>query len=94
MKYSLLILLSLNTWAGPIMIYHEENQESADQIREVLIREYQIPEDLIELKKVRECAVLKDKGVLDLCLKNNVDLDVVSVDRGFVNESLKIFRAP
>lgn len=80
--------------AAPIRIFHEGNIEKAHTVKNIFSQNYQIPEELIVLKLVSNCGDLKGKGKLDVCLNNNGDLIIVSVDRGFVNESLKIFWAP
>jgi len=91
---SLALLLTFNASASPIKIYYEEDSTRAGWVKDIFKETYSIPEDLISLSKVTNCGVLKGRGKLDLCLKNNGDLLVVSVDRGFVNDSLKIFKAP
>lgn len=95
MKFAIsLLLLSVSTFASPIKIYHEDNVDHAVAIKDTLTQGYFIPEDLMSLQVARRCEDLIEGGKLDLCLKNNGDLIVVSVDREFVNESLKVFRAP
>jgi hypothetical protein len=80
--------------ASPIHLYHETNLVEAEMLRTILMSDYQIPEELILIRETRDCDGIREKGKLDLCLKNNGDLVVVSVDKEFVNESLKVFRAP
>ncbi len=89
-----LFFLSLGVHASPIRIYHESEEGRARIVREIFLQQYFIPEDLIAMENVNDCGDLKGQGKLDLCLKNNGDLLVVSVDRGFIYESLKIFQAP
>lgn len=89
-----LFLFSFNTHAFPIHLFHEDNAAEATMLKEILIKDYLIPEELIGLKVAKDCEKQRPYGKLDLCLKNNGDLIVVSVDRGFINESLKIFQAP
>ncbi len=91
---SLFFLTALPALASPIRIYHEGEQGRAQIVREIFQQQYFIPEDLIAMMEVSDCDGLKSQGKLDLCLKNNGDLLVVSVDRGFIHESLKIFQAP
>lgn len=94
MKYVISFLLPLNLYASPIQIFHESEIERAEIVKEIFIESYKIPEILISLRTTKKCEELKRNGKLDLCLKNNGDLQVVSVDSGFINESLKIFQAP
>lgn len=94
MKYVISLFLSLSLHASPIYLFHEDNLVDAQIYKEIMIRDYYIPEELISLMKSQNCEDQKSAGKLDLCLKNNGDLYVVSVDRGFINESLKIFQAP
>ncbi len=88
------LLLALPAFAAPIRIFHEKEDDRARVVREIFLQQYFIPEDLIATKEVTDCEGLKGQGKLDLCLKNNGDLLVVSVDREFIHESLKIFQAP
>ena len=88
------LLFSASVSASPIHVYHEAISEEAGRYRDLLTTEYKIPEDLILMKTIKSCDGLKGEGKLDLCLKNNGDLLMVSVDREFINESLKVFRAP
>lgn len=94
MKFAISFLLTLNVYASPIHLFYEGNNEEALMYKEILIKDYLIPEDLIMVRGTRECEKIKPAGKLDLCLKNNGDLYMVSVDREFINESLKVFRAP
>jgi len=86
--------MATTTIGAPIQIFYEKEPERAQIVKDIFSNDYQIPEDLIALIKVVKCDDLVEKGKLDLCLNNNGDLLVVSVDRGFISESLKIFRAP
>jgi hypothetical protein len=94
MKYIISFFITLNCYSAPIRIFHEQHHEFAHAIKTIMVRDYLIPEELIEMKSIEDCTKLNRKGKLDLCLKNNGDLKLVSVDREFVNDSLKIFRAP
>ena len=94
MKYVISFFFCANVMAAPIHVYYEIEPSRAQSVKDIFTDQYLVPEDLIDLKEVPLCENLKSRGKLDLCLKNNGDLIVVSVDRGFINESLKIFRAP
>lgn len=94
MKFVISLLLTSSAFASPIRIYHEQNDTRAQIVKAIFMDVYSVPDDLIVVKAIQNCSEVKNKGRLDLCLKNNGDLLVVSVDRGFINESLKIFRAP
>lgn len=89
-----LVFAAANAMAAPIQIFYEQDPMNAQTVKEIFVEGYQIPEDLIALIKIPKCDVLDEKGKLDLCLNNNGDLLIVSVDRGFISESLKIFQAP
>lgn len=91
---SLALLLAMPAFASPIRIFHENEDDRARVVREIFLQQYFIPEELIAMKEVADCEGLKGQGKLDLCLKNNGDLLVVSVDKGFIHETLKIFQAP
>lgn len=94
MKFFISFFMCASLEASPIKIFHENAPENASQVKDIFITGYQIPEELIEMKQVKDCELLKERGKLDLCLKNNGDLLVVSVDKRFVSESLRIFQAP
>ena len=98
MKFGISFLMMLLTMksvsASPIKIFYEQDITRAETVKEIFTSTYQIPEDLIALKEVASCSEIKGKGKLDLCLNDNGDLLVVSVDSAFISESLKIFRAP
>jgi hypothetical protein len=98
MKFGISFLVMLLTMssvsASPIKIFYERDITRAETVKDIFTSTYQIPEDLIALKEVMSCSDVKGKGKLDLCLNDNGDLLVVSVDSGFISESLKIFRAP
>lgn len=86
--------LTATAIASPIQVHYETEPSRATLVKEIFTTTYSIPEDLIGLKKVESCDAVTELGKLDLCLKNNGDLLVVSVDREFISESLKIFQAP
>ncbi len=94
MKFVISLLFPLSVSASPIKIFYEAESTKAEIVRDIFMSTYKIPDVLISLKRVTSCEELQKKGKLDLCLKNNGDLEVVSVDRAFINESLKIFQAP
>ena len=98
MKFGISLLTMMLTMsqvsASPIRIFYQNDLGRAEMVREIFTTTYQIPEELIALKAVSDCEGLKEKGKLDLCLNDNGDLLVVSVDSGFIFDSLKIFRAP
>lgn len=94
MKFVISFFFCLNIYASPIHLFYEGDVNEAYMLRDILIKDYQIPDELISIRGTKECGDIKESGKLDLCLKNNGDLLVVSVDRNFINESLKVFQAP
>ncbi len=93
-SFTFLALLSLPVFARPIHVYYEQNSTDAKWIKDIFVQTYHIPEDLIALTVTPKCEALKERGKLDLCLNNNGDLLIVSVDHEFISESLKIFQTP
>ncbi len=89
-----LLLLSHKLYSAPINLLFENRSSEAQIYRSILMREYSIPEELIGMKRIHSCEETKGSGKLDLCLKKNGDLIVVSVDHEFISESLKVFQAP
>lgn len=94
MKFVISLFFTTTIFANPIHLYHEGNSIEANMFKDILMTDYLIPEELITFRLIRDCETLKGIGKLDLCLKNNGDLLIVSVDREFINESLKVFQAP
>lgn len=94
MKFVISFLFSISAFASPINVFHEGDNQEAIMYRDILVADFKIPEDLIVIKPIKKCEALKGEGKLDFCLKNNGDLLMVSVDRDFINESLKVFQAP
>jgi hypothetical protein len=88
------ILFCLNLRADPIHIYYENDSYFADEIKLILTDQYNIPEEIITLKKTPLCKDVIKKSKLDVCINKNGDLNVVSVDDRFISESLKVFKAP
>lgn len=80
--------------ASPIHLFYEDKSEDAEIYKSIMMNDFSIPEDLIALKKIDDCEKVKIAGKLDLCFKKNGDLFMVSANREFINESLKVFLAP
>ena len=95
MKYiiSFALIISSKVVANPINFYFEGKTSEAKIYKRILIKDYQIPKELISLIKVKKCEEEKTRGKMDLCIKNNGDLYWVSVDDEFVKESLKVFQS-
>lgn len=89
-----LIFLCQSISASPIHLFYEESDDDAGIYKTIMMNDYSIPEDLIALKKIDDCEKVKIAGKLDLCFKKNGDLFMVSANREFINESLKVFLAP
>lgn len=95
LSISLLLLLSSAIQARPIQIHFERGQRIEALIyQELLINEYLVPEELIAMNVVRSCENRSKKAELELCIKNNGDLIVVSADKNFIRDSLSVFRTP
>lgn len=94
MKYIISFFITFNAFALPINIYFERGFTQTHLYQKHLVEEYQIPEELIMVKAITSCIGIKGEGRLDLCLQKNGDLIMVSIDRDFIIESLKVFRAP
>lgn len=94
MKFIISLVFPVAVMGGPINIFHESIQSDAIIYKTILEKDYSIPSELISLKVIKNCGILKKHGKLDLCLKNNGDLLLVSVDREFVSDSLKVFQSP
>lgn len=89
-----LVSVSAAHASRPITLYFEQESTRAEWVKDIFVETYRIPEDLIALKSTVNCSLEKGQGKLNLCLNKNGDLEVVSVDKAFINESLKIFTAP
>lgn len=93
MKYiiSAILFLNFGLKAHPIHLHYEGDTEEANIYKVIMSTEYGIPNELISMKKVKECSTENGMGKLHICVKKNGDLVWISVDDHFVNESLKIF---
>lgn len=96
MKLSISLLLFATTiHAAPIQIHFEKGQKMEAIIyQELMMRDYYIPEEIIALNLVENCEERKKQAELEICIKNNGDLKVVSADKNFIRESLSVFKAP
>lgn len=94
MKFVISLFVSFQALGSPINILHEGAIQDAEIYKTILMNDYKVPEELIAMRSVQDCEAAKRTGHLDLCLKNNGDLNLVSVDREFINESLKVFQSP
>ncbi len=95
MKFLISLILTLGTaQATPIIISYEGEREDAQIFFDILRKDYHVPSQLMDLIASNDCEGIKAKGKIDLCVKSNGDLHIVSVDRSFIEESLKVFRAP
>ncbi len=88
------LFISIDLRADPIHIYYETDSNFAHEIKDIFTQEYSLPEEIITLKRVNFCREIREKSKLDICLNENGDLQVVSVDHRFISESLKVFKAP
>jgi hypothetical protein len=93
MKFVISFFLSLNAFSAPINIFHEGSSSETYKFKNILINDYQIPEGLMSIKKTKKCNDQRSEGKLDICIKKDGDLLLVSVDREFIEESLKVFQA-
>lgn len=88
------LLLCTQVHASPIRVFHENEIERAQIVKNIFVGTYQIPEELVGINQISNCDEIRGLGKLDVCLKKNGDLKVVSVHKGFVSESLKVFQGP
>lgn len=94
MKFVISLLFTTSAMASPIRLYYEGKDRYAFKLKQTLVETYFIPDELVGLNAVENCSRITERGRMDLCLKNNGDLLVVSIDHEFVTESLRIFRTP
>jgi hypothetical protein len=93
MKFVISSLIILSTaYANPIRIFHENNLALTLELVETMQKEYLIPAALISISQGK-CSWQHNRGKLDLCINENGDLELVSVDKNFI-ESIRIFQAP
>lgn len=90
-----LFILVTTVHARPIQIHFERGQKMEAIIyKELMVQDYSIPEEIISVNLVESCEGRKKQAELEICIKNNGDLQVVSVDKNFIRESLSVFKAP
>ncbi len=97
MKLIISVLLSLtlvpNASADIIRIsFDEGHRELAVRIQEQMEMEFFIPKEFITmLEKRGPCERSRENVQWHLCINKNGNLEEVSVDRTFKNETLKVF---
>lgn len=96
MKLGISLLFFVTMAHGsPIQIHFEKGQKMEAIIyKELMVRDYSIPEEIISVNLVVSCEGRKKQAELEICIKNNGDLELVSVDKNFIRESLSVFKAP
>lgn len=93
MKFVISFLICSHAFCSPINLYFEGDKDIAKLFEDRFISKYSIPEELINSKFIKNCTKVKARGKLDLCLKSDGDLYIVSADQNFIKESLTIFQA-
>ena len=71
-----------------------ENLASSSQglmLKNILMKKFHLPEELICLKNIRGSCEIKTDAIIHLCLKENGELDVKKIDQYVVGNSLSVF---
>ncbi len=91
-KHLLLLIFFLpQAYASKVQIYFElEQKQMANIVRTIFQDKYNIPKELIEVKKTTNCR-LKDERYLEVCVQRNKELIILSKDIERVKRPLKIF---
>ena len=90
---SALLLGSLQSWAQyrPIMIRHYHPEE-AGKIAQLLIKQFNIPEDFIGMEVSHNpCARRRENVSWHLCVDASGDLFEVHADMAFIKQTIRIF---
>ena len=72
--------------------FEGSNRDLAQKVQEQMEREFYIPKDFVRmLEKRGPCERSRENVQWHLCINKNGNLEEVSVDRTFKNETLKVF---
>lgn len=90
---SLLFVTTYTFAKSPIMIYWNGSLQTMKELENVLVRQLQIPNQLINnTYKENPCEKTGDrKSVLVLCLENQ-DLKIIYKDKEALNNTYRVFR--
>jgi|GEM_PF-5328690 len=91
MKFIISILLLSKAQASLLVIHHENNLQHAKIFKEILTADYQIPENLIEVRETRACEEIVPRKKFELCVKSNEELIVLNAERSFIELTMKSF---
>lgn len=92
-KSLLISLVAINaSFARDIILI--ENQASVDEgklLIRILEEKFNIPRKLISYKRISGHCKTTSDAIMQLCLKNNGELEVIKVDRFVVENSIGVF---
>ena len=92
---SLCLLNSLSVFAQSDIIrisFEASNRELALKVQEQMEREFFIPREFVRMVESSEpCEKRRESSQWHLCINTDGNLNEVSVDRTFKNETLKVF---
>ncbi len=89
---SLILLFSLNLHARDVILI--ENKARPDELKmvlKILQEKFNIPKKLITIRSiVNDCAKDSD-AIMQLCLKENAELEIVKMNKFVVEKTLRVF---
>jgi len=92
---SLCYLISSPLYAQQDLIrisFHESERLLAEKVQSQLEQEYFIPKEFVRMvEDQKPCERRREKIQWHLCINTNGNLNEVSADRTFKNETLKVF---
>ncbi len=91
--FSLFFLSSLVSASEFVLISYQKNLDEAYFYKDILIKEYNVPEDFIEVElNEYDCKQVEKKARLHLCIDQSENLNIVFADLRFIKETLATFR--
>ena len=84
--FSLCLLIPQVHSRDYFVIRHENKENSAIVVLQVLKEKFSIPEVMIEIENVRKPCIPKGKALMEICIKNNEDIEITSVKKEMISK--------
>ena len=92
MKFLFSLCFFSNLVFGQMIRIHSFHEKNAIWAKEILMAQYQIPEDVIEINMIKECAeIQKDKKKWEICLAESGEMIFLATPKNVI-QTLKTFK--
>lgn len=94
MKLIISFLWLLSTSSEAMIVIQSQSKNKASIVKDIFEQKYQIPSDLIEVKKISKCRMCHEKIAACLCINKKGELKTLSFDMITLKKSFSVFRLP